>query len=172
MKLDSALRNVVLPLPVPPAIKMLWRETTSFLRKSTASGVIAPYPNSFSMVIGFFGNLLIVTVGPLSATGGKTTCTLEPSSSLASTIGFPASMVRSISLTNFCTILIRSSSLSKCSSSCISFPDFSTNIRLYPLIITSVISVSVIILPRIPSPPTDSVTVYLSTPLSLKDIFW
>lgn len=38
--------------------------------------------------MGFSGNFLIVTTGPLSDTGGNTMFTLEPSSSLASTIGF------------------------------------------------------------------------------------
>ena len=50
-------------------------------------------PYQILMVMGLSGNLRIVTMGPLSATGGNTTFTLEPSSSLASTMG-------SASLTN------------------------------------------------------------------------
>lgn len=37
--------------------------------------------------MGSSGNLLIVTIGPLSAIGGRTMLTLDPFSSLASTIG-------------------------------------------------------------------------------------
>ena len=126
MKLEMAFRKVVLPLPVPPHTKILCLETTSFCRKSATSGVMDLYSSSFSTVMGFLENRLIVTVAPFSATGGNATCTREPSSSLASTMGLLASTVRSMLLTKRCTILVRSSSFSKCSSSCMSWPAFST----------------------------------------------
>ena len=85
--MDNAFKNVVLPEPVPPLIKMLYPPSTSFLRKSAASFVIEPHLIKSSIVIWSAGNFLIVTAAPSIATGGKTTFTLEPSGNLVSTIG-------------------------------------------------------------------------------------
>ena len=84
---DRALRNVVLPAPVPPDTIILYPDTTSFLRNSATSVVIEPSCRSLSMVIPSFGNFLIVMTQPPRLTGGRTTLTLDPSFSLASTIG-------------------------------------------------------------------------------------
>ncbi|KHF33513.1 hypothetical protein CM49_04313 [Paenibacillus sp. P1XP2] len=84
---DKAFKKVVFPEPVPPLIKMLYLPATSFCRNNEASSPSAPRLVKSSIVIGFSGNFRIVMVGPLSAIGGRTILTREPSFSLASTIG-------------------------------------------------------------------------------------
>ena len=42
MKFESAFKNVVLPLPVPPLMKMLYLHSTRSFRISATSGVIDP----------------------------------------------------------------------------------------------------------------------------------
>ena len=79
---------MVLPLPVPPLIKILYFAFTNVSKTLAICGVMDLYFMSCSTVIGVFENLRIVKVGPFNATGGKTTLTLDPSGSLVSTIGF------------------------------------------------------------------------------------
>ena len=78
---------MVFPLPVPPLMKTLYLAFTSFSRKAAASREIELLWISCSMVMGFSGNRLIVTIGPFSAMGFMTILTLAPSASLASTMG-------------------------------------------------------------------------------------
>ena len=87
IKSDNTFRKVVFPDPVPPLIKMFYFAFTAWISIVGASFPIEPVSIIVSIVILLFGNFLIVTIGPLSATGGSTTFTLDPSSSLASTIG-------------------------------------------------------------------------------------
>ena len=82
-----AFRNVVFPAPVPPLTKMLYFASTSLFMNSAASRVRLPIRTSWSMVIASDGNFRIVRIGPLTATGFRTTLTREPSGSLASAIG-------------------------------------------------------------------------------------
>lgn len=84
---DSAFKNVVFPLPVPPLIKMLYRHFTNSSRKLLHSSVIDPSATSLSSVIPSSGNRRIVIAGPFNAIGESTTFTREPSESLASRIG-------------------------------------------------------------------------------------
>ena len=63
-------------------------------RNSAASLLIAPQEIRSSKLITFSGNLRIVTVAPFSAIGGSTILTREPSSSLASQIGFRDEAIR------------------------------------------------------------------------------
>ena len=68
-------------------MKMLYLLLTSFSKNCAASGVIDSNSISLSIVMGLLKNFLIVIIGPLIATGGRTILTLEPSSSLVSAIG-------------------------------------------------------------------------------------
>ncbi len=56
IKSDSAFKNVVLPEPVPPLMKILYPAITSLRRNCTASSVTAPHATSCCMVIGLLGN--------------------------------------------------------------------------------------------------------------------
>ena len=87
-KFERAFRNVVFPDPVPPLTKILYPALTKVLKKSAASFVIDFHLISLSMSIVSLGNFRIVTTAPDKEIGGNTTFTLEPSSSLVSTIGF------------------------------------------------------------------------------------
>lgn len=78
---------MVFPEPVPPEINKLYFAITSFSRKSAASFVMAPFDNRSSIVMRFVGKRRIVSIGPFRATGFNTTLTLDPSGSLASTMG-------------------------------------------------------------------------------------
>ena len=85
---DKALSNVVFPEPVPPLIKILFLVTMASIKYSAASLLSVPDFTKSSKLIPCFKNFLMVIIGPLIATGSKITFTLEPSSSLASNIGF------------------------------------------------------------------------------------
>ena len=52
IKFDKALRNVVLPEPVPPEIKILYLAFTSFSKYIAASRLMAPSSISLSIVRG------------------------------------------------------------------------------------------------------------------------
>ena len=85
---DSAFKNVVFPLPVPPLIKMLYRHFTNSSRKAFA--FFCNRPKRHQPVQRSFP--LPETAGLSSqdrfnATGESTTFTREPSESLASRIG-------------------------------------------------------------------------------------
>ena len=84
---DRTFRSVVLPEPVDPLTSMLYFAHTRLLKKSRASLVILFVRTSISESTGRFGNLLIVSIGPFMATGSRTALTLDPSASLASSIG-------------------------------------------------------------------------------------
>ena len=77
--------------------------------KSAASAVRVSNSSSLFIVIGILGNFLMVTTAPPSAIGGSTTFTLEPSESLASTIGSASFTVR-LTLATICWIMSSSSS--------------------------------------------------------------
>ena len=83
----SALRNVVLPEPVPPEINMLYLALISFLRKDFISSLMELNSIKRFNVIGSLENLLIDITLPSIAIGGRTIFTLEPSESRVSTIG-------------------------------------------------------------------------------------
>ena len=130
--------KVVFPAPVPPLTKILYRAAASIFKRSAASLVTLPYSRSRSMVIGS-GNFRIVRIGPFSATGSSTTWTLEPSSSLASTMGDAVLTVRLTRLT-ICRISSRSCSRdSKDFSHLRILPSVSTNTSSGPLTMISVI---------------------------------
>jgi len=42
MKLARMLRSVVLPVPVPPEIRMFWRASTALTSRAAASWVMEP----------------------------------------------------------------------------------------------------------------------------------
>ena len=135
---ERAFKKVVFPAPVPPLTKILYRAAASIFKRSAASLVTLPYSRSRSMVIGS-GNFRIVRIGPFSATGSSTTWTLEPSSSLASTMGDAVLTVRLTRLT-ICRISSRSCSRdSKDFSHLRILPSVSTNTSSGPLTMISVI---------------------------------
>ena len=109
IKAESAFRNVVLPEPVPPLIKILYFALTSLDRNETASSVILPHSISSLIPIGLSGKRRMVKAGPFSATGLSTTLTRAPFSSRASTIGEASFTVRLQPAAIFC---ITSSSFS------------------------------------------------------------
>src|SRR5438094_4820300 len=96
MYADIAFRVVVLPVPVPPEIRMLSFPWTLAERNCAAFGEIDPKLIRSSIVYGSRENFRIVRVGPLSASGGMIALTREPSGRRASTIGDDSSMRRPI----------------------------------------------------------------------------
>src|SRR5262245_30316875 len=70
MKADIAFSVVVLPVPVPPEIRMLSFPCTQAERNCAAFGVIDPKLIRSSIVYGSRENFRIVRVGPRSARGG------------------------------------------------------------------------------------------------------
>ena len=87
MQHDSALSNVVLPLPVPPATTTFLRASTAHSRKRRKCPSIEPKRSISCSVITRWVNLRMVTMGPSGASGGMTTCTRWPSGMRAFTIG-------------------------------------------------------------------------------------
>ena len=137
---ERTFRNVVFPEPVPPLTRILHPAFTSSFSWSLHSPVRAPMARSCSMVMGLGGNLLIVRIGPLIATGSSTTFTLAPSGSLASTMG-DASFTTLLQPAVICQITCLSFSLeSKQISSLFNLPPFSIKIPSVPFTIISVIS--------------------------------
>ena len=57
IKFDTAFRNVVLPEPVPPEMKMLYFARTNSSSTCATSCVMEPYFRSCSTVMGVFENL-------------------------------------------------------------------------------------------------------------------
>ena len=97
---DRMLSSVVFPEPVPPETRMFNRARTHERRNVISSGLaewkrlttsVGPH---FSLV-----NLRMVRHGPLSAIGGMTTLTREPSLRRASQIGVDSSTLRPTRLT-------------------------------------------------------------------------
>ena len=94
IQFDIPFSNVVFPLPVPPEIKMLYLALTRISRNCSVKCVKAPFFRIHSIVIGSPANFLIVIAAPFKETGGSITLTLEPSGSLASTMGFVSLTIR------------------------------------------------------------------------------
>ena len=92
MKLARMLRSVVLPVPVPPEIRMFWRSSTALTSRAAASWVREP--EAMSSGRPKFGalNLRIVSVTPVRLQGGMTAATREPSGRRESRIGFSSEM--------------------------------------------------------------------------------
>ena len=96
-----------------------------------------PSCNSFSISMGFSGNLLMVMTGPDKLAGGKTTFTLLPLS-LASTMGEP-SLTTLLQEDTICCITSSSfSTLSNLSADSVMLPFFSMKILSVPLTMISV----------------------------------
>src|SRR5437868_15544631 len=91
---DIALSVVVLPVPVPPEMRMLSFPFTQAARNCAAFGEIEPKEIRSFIVYGSRENFRIVSVGPLSASGGMIALTREPSGRRASTIGDAAAARR------------------------------------------------------------------------------
>src|SRR5205807_8331692 len=82
---DKMLSNVVLPEPVPPDTRMFKRARTQERRKVMTSGLDERNRLTTSAGPHFsFANFRMVRQGPLSAIGGLTTLTREPSLGRAS----------------------------------------------------------------------------------------
>src|SRR5258708_10779151 len=126
---DRMLSSVVLPEPVPPETRMFNRARTHERRKVMTSGLEERKRLTTSAGPHFsLANFRIVRHGPLSAIGGVTTLTREPSLSRASQIGGDSSTRRPTRLTMrsiTCRICLSDSNLTgdqDCS------PPFSTHI--------------------------------------------
>ena len=91
---DIAFSSVVLPVPVPPEMRMLSLPLTHDARNCAALGEIDPKLIRSSIVYGSRANLRIVSVGPRSASGGMIALTRLPSGRRASTIGEDSSTRR------------------------------------------------------------------------------
>src|SRR4051794_41907860 len=70
MNADIAFRVVVLPVPVPPEMRMLSLPLTQAARNWAAFGEREPKEIRSFIVYGSRENFLIVKVGPLRASGG------------------------------------------------------------------------------------------------------
>ncbi len=127
---------------MPPDTNMFMRLLTAFIKNSASSRVILPISTSFSMVKGLSENFLIVTTGPFIATGCRTTLILDPSSSLASTIGLLSFTVLFTLDTMFCTRLNSLSLESNLSLTASITPFLSTNMASVPFIMISLIVTS------------------------------
>src|SRR5919202_3570851 len=101
MNADIALRVVVLPVPVPPEMRLFSFPFTQAARNCAAFGEIDPNEIRSFIVYGSRENFRIVSVGPLSASGGMIAFTREPSGRRASTIGEGSSTRRPACETNF-----------------------------------------------------------------------
>ncbi len=108
---ETALSSVVLPVPVPPEMRMLSLPWTHWARNSAVCSVIEPRPIRFSSVSASRANFRIVSDGPRSESGGMIALTRLPSGRRASTIGDASSIRRPTWET------IRSMIRSRCASS-------------------------------------------------------
>ena len=117
---------------------MLYLARTRSSSLSAISWVIEPYSMSFSIVIGVFENLRIVSVGPHRAMGGSTTFTREPSGRRVSQIGLAWLTSRPARPTMRWITSSNRRWLSNCLSSLNRRPFCSMKMFSGPLIITSV----------------------------------
>ena len=85
--LDNTLSTVVLPVPVPPEIRMFNRQWTQALRNVAISGVMESCLMRPSTVKGTVPKRRMLTAGPQSDKGRMMALTREPSASRASSIG-------------------------------------------------------------------------------------
>ena len=81
------------PVPVPPDIIMLNLALTQASKNIAISAVKVPILSKSSILSILLENFLIVIIGPVKDNGGIIALSLEPSLSLASTIGLDASIV-------------------------------------------------------------------------------
>ena len=100
-------RNVVLPAPVPPEIRMLMRPAPPPTAPRSISGEMLFNSSSASAVSGPVPKRRMESAGPSSASGGMMAFTREPSGRRASTIGEDSSMRRPTGETMRSMICIR-----------------------------------------------------------------
>ncbi len=93
MSPDSALRRVVLPVPVAPETITLNLARTSPARSISMCSSSEPSP-IISWSVNALGKRRMVRIGPLRESGGMITLTRSPEGSRASTIGFASSTRR------------------------------------------------------------------------------
>ena len=116
MNPDRALSSVVLPDDVPPETRMLRRARTAAARNCIMSAVqLRDRARSWTVTMPT-ENLRMLMHAPLSASGGMTTLTREPSASRASHIGELSSTRRSTELTTRSITSLSWRSLSKTTS--------------------------------------------------------
>ena len=94
MNPDRQLSMVVLPVPVPPEMRMLSRASTMPWSTSAMSRVMARKRIRSSMVSFSLANLRMDSAGPSMASGGMMALTREPSGRRASTMGEDSSTRR------------------------------------------------------------------------------
>ncbi len=94
MKADSAFSSVVLPVPVPPEMRMFSFPLDAAVRSTPAFGESVPIATRSSIVNGSRANLRMVSDGPFSDSGGMIALTRLPSGRRASTSGELSSMRR------------------------------------------------------------------------------
>ena len=87
MKLESVLRSVVLPEPVPPEMRMFKRPLIAPSKSITISGVKALKFSRSSSFSGLVPKRRMETHGPSNAKGGMMALKREPSGMRESTIG-------------------------------------------------------------------------------------
>src|SRR2546423_13230685 len=87
MKADIGFSVVVLPVPVPPEMRMFSFPLTQAARNWAAFGEIDPNEIRSFIVYGSRENFRIVSVGPLRASGGVVAFTRDPSGRRASALG-------------------------------------------------------------------------------------
>ena len=109
-KLDNTFSIVVLPVPVPPEMRMFRPPATPADRAATTWSSSVPIRTRSSAVKGSAANLRIVRIGPSRDSGGRIALTRDPSESRASTIGDDSSMRRPTEVT------MRSITRRRCSS--------------------------------------------------------
>src|SRR3954471_23128377 len=139
-----ALSNVVLPVLVPPLIKMVWFRMTASSMILRSPGVSVPARTSSSQVKKRGWNLRMVSVVPPRLQGDMIAATREPSGRRASRIGCSSEMSSPTARAMFFTATRRLRSSRVTSETCSICPLRSTKIWCDPLIMTSLISGSMI----------------------------
>ena len=92
MELARMLSSVVLPVPVPPEIRMFLRLRTALSRLRATSSVRVPMRTRSAIPRCGALNLRIVSVTPVRLHGGMTAATREPSGRRESRTGFSSEM--------------------------------------------------------------------------------
>ena len=134
---DSAFRNVVLPVPVPPETRMLSWARMQFSRNSADSFESVPISISSESAKRFCANLRIVSSGPERDSGGMIALTRDPSGRRASTSGDDSSIRRPIWPTIFVMIRRRCDASVKVSGVCDRRPARSIQMSFGPLTMIS-----------------------------------
>ena len=104
---DNTFSSVVLPVPVPPEIRMFILARTMAASSCPSTGVRVRFSSRSCMVSGTTAKRRIDNSGPSSARGGMIALTREPSGRRASTIGLDSSMRRPTRDTILSMIFIR-----------------------------------------------------------------